>query len=199
MKALLRKEWISYIRENLVWLSVLLVIYLLMSSGMWFTVIDPAPVLYALAISPLLSELKDFNDGWHRYEQMAWPYRQRACCRYIKAFGYSFAAGLMVFLLGHEFLSALAALLTVMAMISVCIPVILLKHSSKTMVIIALSAGCLAGLPLVFDLSTRIRILEISHTYGTLEIPEFLPVMYLLVPFTVILFTIFLTFLNSSD
>lgn len=199
MKALLRKEWSSYIRENIIWLFVLLVIYLLMSSGMWFTVIDPALILYALAVSPVISELKDFNDGWHWYEQMVWSYQQRAMCRYIKAFGYSLAAGFIVLLLSHELLSALSALLIVMAMISLSLPVVLLRHSSVTMTACTLTGSCLLCFPLVLKLSERVRILEISHTYGTMEIPEFLPVIYLLIPFAVILVSVLLTFMNPSD
>ena len=198
MKALLRKEWLTFIRGNIIHLSVLLIIYLFISSASWHSLVEIPLILYALAVSPVIMELKDYQNGWHTFEQFAWPYRQRVLCRCTISAGYSLAGGFIVFLLGKEILSALSAVLIIMAILSVCIPAVLHENSTGRAVTRSL-AWTLAAMPLVMKLGTRVTYLQFSHAYGTVDVPPFEPVIFLLIPAVVVFFSILCTLKGSSD
>lgn len=199
MKALLKKEWISYVRENLVWLSVLLVLYLLISSSLWYTVIDSSLILCALAVSPVLGMLKDIAERWYDFEKFSFPYRQRVFSKYAAAGGYSLIAGILVLLLSHDFLSALCAVLTVLMMISICISAYFFSCSNRAVMAAALAASLLMALPLISILNMRILAQEMNHTYSPYEVPDFNPAVSLLIPAGVFLISFLFTCLKKND
>lgn len=199
MKALLRKEWMSYIRDNIVWLFILVIIYVLINSSMWFTVIDSTLILYALAVSPVLGMLKGFADGWHMFEKFTWKHNQRAAARYLIALGYCLAAGIIVLLLSHDLFSAFYAILGVLAIISPCLAAYFLPNASRKAMILVLFLSVIGGLPTVLTLDARVISQIVNNTYYRVEIPDLSPFISIYIPLGVIVLSFLYIFSRPAE
>ena len=185
MKALFQKEWKAFLKENIAYLFVGLIAYLLICSLSWITVIDCTLIIYALQVSPVLSMIQACSDKWRSYEMFLYTKKQRILFRYALSAIYAFTGAALVLMLSHEILPALCAFFLIFYVPSLCTPVYMAKNTSKGLLIGVLVISSLLCLPGILLLDAYVSSLQLSAILHT-ESQALLYPQYTLLPAAVL-------------
>lgn len=181
MKALLRKEWMSFLKDNIAYLIVILIIYLFITSLSWIGVIDILLIIYALAVSPVISMIQSCSDGWRSYEVFAYHRKQRILFRYAIFGAYALMGSVLALMVSHELIPSLCAFFSILCIPAVCLPVYLFRRTSKGIIIAALIIICLLIFPSVLLLDGYFTELQVSRVIHS-ETQALLYPQYTLLP-----------------
>lgn len=187
MKPILRSEWISYIRGNLIALFLSLTVWLLLTSGWWYVIIDVLPIIYAFALSPVFALAKDIRCGFQAFEMTACRHHTRVFSRYLILAGYGLAAGLIILMISHDLLTALGAVLCTMMIPALSLCVYFLKRPSAGAVYAAAGISCVTALPPALILRERVISLQIAMQNSSPAVEPFHSEISFAVPLAVIL------------
>lgn len=185
MKALFQKEWKAFLKDNIAYLFVGLIAYLLICSLSWITVIDCTLIIYALQVSPVLSMIQAISDKWRGYEMFLYTKKQRILFRYALSAIYALTGAALVFMLSHEVLPALCAFFSILYVPSLCTPVYMAKNTSKGLLIGVLVISSLLCLPGILLLDAYVSSLQLSAIIHT-ESQALLYPQYTLLPAAVL-------------
>lgn len=182
MKALLRKEWMSYIRVNLVYIAIFILVFLILKGWLWINYTDIIPILYALAVSPVVSWFRDYISGWHAFESFTYRSESRIAAKYIETLGYGLLCGLCVFLICRDFVCSAAGMLCACIIPALCVPFTLLRSSSSKFLIVPLLAGTLITLAPAILISAYSASIQMKPYIPGLPEAQLMPEYTILMP-----------------